>query len=140
MKARGKPPRRKGHGEARGVFATESEGQAATPQGARDGGKGKGRPTLRLAQGMPMMKLLSYLPVVTLVSYLSVPPPLPRRGGLPLAFFCLVDARARRSLSKTWARGHAARSHGGAPQRLHAAHRDRVTPYFYDYYDFSYSY
>ena len=121
------PTTRKGHA-AKLTTTTESEGQAATPQGARDGGKGKGRPTLRLAQEMPMMKLLSYLPVVTLVSYLSIPPPLPRRGGLPLAFFCLVDARARRSLSKTWARGHAARSHGGAPQRLHAAHRDRVSP------------
>ena len=45
VKARGKPPRRKGHGEGRGFFATESEGQAATPQGARDGGKkGKRRP------------------------------------------------------------------------------------------------
>ena len=40
----------------------------------------------------------------------------------------VVDAKARPLFNKALARGHAARSHWGAPQRLHAAHRDRVSP------------
>ena len=63
------PTTRKGHA-AKLTTTTESEGQAATPQGARDGGKGKGRPTLRLAQEMPMMKSHEITPTY-LFSYLS---------------------------------------------------------------------
>ena len=132
VKARGTPPRRKGHGEGRGFFATESEGQAATPQRARDGGKkGKGRSCGLPRKFGPHEQLLSHLPtyrsshpshlltsllpdVSPYLLFLLLPlvlPPFPRRRphcstkrgreGTPLAQQD-VDAKARRSLTKTF--------------------------------------
>ena len=92
------PTTRKGHA-AKLTTTTESEGQAATPQGARDGGKGKGRPTLRLAQEMPMMKSHEITPtyLFSYLSFLLLPLVLQLRAS---ACHCLVvSARARRSLN-----------------------------------------
>ena len=131
VKARGKPPRRKGHGEGRGFFATESEGQAATPQGARDGGKkGKRRPC-----GLPKKfgphnchlptyrpshpsHLLFLLPTYSFFSSLSC---FLRSRAAAHIVQQNVDARARRSLNKTLTRRHAARSTRRSCTRTNAA-------------------
>ena len=74
--------------------------------------------------------LVTYLPTDPPTHHTYLPPyfltyfPRRRRSLNKTLTFLYKDER--RSLNKTWARGHAARSHGGAPQRLHAAHRDRV--------------
>ena len=156
VKARGKPPRRKGHGEGRGFFATESEEQAATPQRARDGGKkGKGRSCGLPRKFGPHEQLLSHLPtyrsshpshlltsllpdVSPYLLFLLLPlvlPPFPRRRphcstkrgreGTPLAQQD-VDAKARRSLNKTFLYKDERRSLNKTLTRRHAARSTRL--------------